>query len=207
MCVDKIKIDKDFINRGLNTFNIERYLKTTYGELVLEEHDKITDITPFLQDSYGEDGDCTLISILTIVKFYNPKLEPKEIYNYIEKIAKKYLYNGSWGTIPTFNKAIVKKVLTHFNINKEIVSKYIKDVGFNADTIIKQIKNDIPVIISISKDGRNYYDNHTITIIGYNVYKNKENKKIIIFRVYDNWIRKISFLDYQLLRKDCMICY
>jgi hypothetical protein len=28
-----------------------------------------------------------------------------------------------------------------------------------------------------------------------------------MFRVYDNWRMIVSFLDYAVLREDCMICY
>jgi len=168
---------------------------------------KHIDVIPYLQNDYGEEGDCTLVSILTVVKFYKPELNKREVYDYIEKIAKKYLYKSTWGTLPFFNKNIVKEVFKHFDIDKQVFLKSIKGLGFNENTIINQLKNSIPVIISITRDGRNYYDNHTITIVGYNIYENENGKKKIMFRIYDNWKMTVSFLDYDVLRNDCIICY
>ena len=62
-------------------------------------------------------------------------------------------------------------------------------------------------MISIQKDGRDYYNQHTITIIGYMIFEDAENKKRFLFKVYDNWYSKITFLDYTILGIDCAICY
>lgn len=186
MCMDKPKINEKHKNKTINSGNFENYLKDTYGKVTLKDFKQILKIKPFLQKNFGGEGDCTLIAILTIIQFYKPELNANEIYNYIEKIAKKYLYGEKRGTFPGFNKTIIKEVFNHFNINKKVFSKYIKNIGFNEKTIINQIKANTPIILSITKDGRNCYDNHTITIIGYSLYKNENNKDILLLRVYDN---------------------
>ncbi len=186
MCMDKPKIDEKYINTRLLGGNLNHYLEDNYGIVRLKEYRELPFVKAFLQKDYGGNGDCTLTSILTIVEFYRPELDSNEVYDYIEKIAKKYLYTETWGTFPGFNKAIVKEVFSHFNINKKVFSKYIKNIGFNENTIIEQIKSYIPIIISITRDGRKYYESHTITIIGYNKYEDKDGKQIIMLRVYDN---------------------
>ncbi len=206
MCMNKPKVSGKYMSIRISGSNINNYLKENFGTPTLQEYKQLN-VKPFLQKDYGGDGDCTLAAILTVVKFYKPDLDTNEVYNYIEKIAKKYLYNPNWGTFPGFNKSITKEVFSYFGINKNVISKYFKNIGFNENTIIQQIQNNTPVIISITADGRKYYDNHTITIIGYSIYKNENDEKRIMFRVYDNWRMIVSFLDYAVLREDCMICY
>lgn len=184
--MDKPKVDEKYKNKVINDSNFEGYIKSTYGEVSLKDFKQIIKITPFLQQNFGGDGDCTLTSILTVVKYYKPELDENEVYNYIEKIAKKYLYHEQRGTMPTFNKAIIKEVFNYFGITKKVSSRYFKGIGFNQTTIINELKQNHPIIISLEKDGREYYKNHTVTIIGYSFYKTKNNKDILLLRIYDN---------------------
>lgn len=186
MCMNKPKVDKQYYNKRLSGANLENYLKDTYGELKIKSYKQIPNVKPFLQKDYGGEGDCTLTSILTTTGFYRCELNMNDVYNYIEKVAKKYLYHPNIGTNPFFNKNIVKEVFKYFKIQNPVSSKLIKGIGFNAYTIINEIKNAHPVILSITNDGRSYYKNHTITIVGYNIYEDKNGKEIIIFRVFDN---------------------
>ena len=106
-----------------------------------------------------------------------------------------------------FNNSIIKEVFSLFKINRKPLSKHFKSLGFNENTIINELKQNRPVMISIQKDGRDYYNQHTITIIGYMIFEDAENKKRFLFKVYDNWYSKITFLDYTILGIDCAICY
>lgn len=93
MCMDKPKVSEEYKNKVINDSNFEGYIKSTYGEVSLKDFKQIIKITPFLQQDFGGEGDCTLVSILTVVKYYKPELDENKVYNYIEKIAKKYLYH------------------------------------------------------------------------------------------------------------------
>ena len=208
MCMDKPKVEEKWVRKRLMVSNITTYLNDNgFDWRTIPENFTIKNIKSFLQKDYGGDGDCTLTSILTIVKYYKPKLDDNEVYNYIEKIAKKYLYQEKWGTFPGFNKVIVQEVFKHFNIMKNVISKYFKGIGFNQNTIINELKQNHPVIISLANDGRKYYNNHTITIIGYMIFQDINGKKRTIFKTYDNWYSGHALLDYEILRADCMICY
>lgn len=208
MCMDKPKISERWTKRRMISTNINDYLiDLGFVSPKIESHYTINKITPFLQEKYGGSGDCTLTSILTVVKYYKPELDDNVTYNYIEKVAKKYFYNEKIGTFPGFNKGIVKEVFKHFNIEKSVTTKYFKKIGFNENTIINQLKQNHPVIISIQNDGRNYYTTHTITIMGYISMIDLNNKKRTFFKVYDNWFSTSSIIDYEILRQDCMICY
>lgn len=204
-------IPTNFISKRLTVTNIKQYLQQVYnfGGQITELHRKQLSVPVFLQNNYGKSGDCTLTSILTLTKYYNKSADTNDVYDYIEDIAtKKYFYNGdSYGTIPFFNKTILKQTFKQFGINRKVTSKYLKDIGFNLETILQCLDNNTPVIISIFRDGRKYYDNHTITIIGYVQYKDENGKIMTILQVYDNWFSSYSFLDYNAICNISMICY
>ena len=49
-------------------------------------------------------------------------------------------------------------------------------------------------------DGRNYYSNHSVLIVGYREYPLNNSKKAIRFLiVQDNWNKNVSFIDYDKL--------
>lgn len=200
----------EFISKRLTATNIKEYLQKVYGmgNEIREVSRKQLSAPIFLQKNYGQDGDCTLTSILTLAKYYNKDLDTQEVYNYIEKIAKQCLYNGNtYGTIPLFNKHIIKRVFQHFGIEKQIQTKYLKGVGFELESILDQLNQDIPVMISMFRDGRKYYDSHTITIMGYIQYRDEHNKNITMLMVHDNWFGSYSFLDYKPICAFSQICY
>ena len=107
-----------------------------------------------------------------------------------------------------FNKAIIKETFKKFNINHSITSKYVKNIGFNLETIKNLIDANIPIILSLTSDGRDYYKVHSITIIGYVTYKNVEtNQEKTLLQVYDNWFTGPGLIDYEALNSVCEICY
>ena len=95
MCfINKPKINS-YTGKRLTINNIFNYLKEIkFGEKINSTKIKMIKMQSFLQEDYGKSNDCTLTSILTIAKFYNPSLDTQEVYNFIEKIAEKYLYGG-----------------------------------------------------------------------------------------------------------------
>ena len=203
-------IAPEFVNKRLTATNIREYLQKVYGmgNEIKEVNRKQLSVPIFLQRNYGKDGDCTLTSILTLTKYYNKSLDTQTVYDYIEKIANKYLYNGdAYGTIPVFNKTITKQTFNHFGISKKISTRYFKDLGYNLQSIMDLLDNDTPVMISMFKDGRSYYDSHTITIIGYVQYRDEYDQTITMLMVHDNWFSSYSFLDYNPICAISEICY
>lgn len=191
MCfMNKPKIDEKYLKVRLADNNVMAYVKSFFkssdGVKILKS--KTIPMKSFLQKNYGKDGDCTLSSILTLIYFYTKgKYSDIEIYDYIEKIAKKYLYNGDfYGSIPIFNKSIIQNVFKHFGVDKQVTCKYFKNAGFNLQNIQNILDANQPIVISIYKDGRKYYENHTITIIGYSIYTNNNNETKVLLKVLDN---------------------
>ena len=97
-----------------------------------------------------------------------------------------------------FIKPIFNNSLKYFKINKNTSFKCIKNIGFNFNFIKEQINDGNPMILSLLNDGRNFYKNHSVTIIGYNIIKTSKQTLNMIL-VYDNWSKAISYIDYNKL--------
>lgn len=193
------------LNIILSKDNLEQYIVDTYGNnynyfFKCGEH--LLNIKPLIQAEYGEDNDCTLVSILTILNYRIGNLNLNYWYSIIERVAKKYFYTGQTGTLPFFINSIMKRVTPEYNS----YVRYLKNIGFNFNTIKRQLDRDNPVIISMMNDGRNVYKNHSIVVIGYNMYK-IDNRNIRILAVYDNWSREVRYIDYERLSMISSINY
>jgi hypothetical protein len=140
------------------------------------------------------------VSITIIIHFWFPSIDVNVIYSQVETIAKKYGYNMN-GTPSNTIKTIYQESLNVFKIPYRARSKYLKSVGFTWHFIKDNFDHsNIPIILNIWKDGRNYYHNHTVLVIGYVEGKNKR-----MLAVYDNWFKDISYVDYDKLNTICSI--
>ena len=186
----------------LDRKNLDKYLLETYGKEGFEEVAKCTiPIRGLNQSEYGDVYDCTLVSIATIVRYYlNYTVETEEIYNYTEEIAKKFLYRGDhWGTFFIVIKSIFDRILRHYGLpasKKQMIYKGC--LGYNFKTIKTQIDAMVPIILSMANDGRDYYKNHSVVIMGYRIMK-KDDIEVPILVVLDNWTKLVSYIDYNKL--------
>lgn len=160
----------------LNTEYPNRGKRTRYDVLSLR---------PLLQKNYGEKNDCTITSLACIFG--------EGHYAEIEKIAKKYGYDGKKkGTNPLTVKAIMKDFLRKWKmLSPKPFSAYGKGAGWTFNLITQLIKNRIPVVLNLWDDGRGYYHDHSVVIVGIEEY---ERAKFLL--VYDNWNSSISYIDY-----------
>ena len=186
------------MNMRLNSSNLGAYLVDAYGckNQVFQEAPHIIEATPLLQSNYGGDMDCSLVSILTILKQRNPGVTENDLpyhYDLIERIAKRYFYKDTIGTLPIFISGIMKKI---FNI--PVVGKYGKGIGFNFKSIKKQLDKNNLVILSMWNDGRDIYKKHSVIVAGYQCYK-IDGKDVRLLAIYDNWAKEIRYIDYKKL--------
>ena len=194
-------IKSKFNKKRLTEYNIKKYLLEKYpdcGESIISVNRKVINMEGFCQSDYGipKDSDCTLTSIMTCIYYYlKNQLNDVAIYNTVRKTANKYFFSSSFGTNPIIIKNIYDKSLKAFNINYKTKSGYLKNIGYNLAAIKNSINKNNPVIISMFNDGRDYYKNHSIVIIGYETFKIKE-KKVDMLIVYDNWGKSKSYIDY-----------
>ena len=153
----------------------------------------IPDIKPLLQNDYGEANDCTLTSITTVLSWMLPQIDVKTIYYLVENFARKYGYTGKNGTNPLVIKTIYQKILNYFQLPFVAKSHYLKNIGYTFDYIKNQVMTK-PILLNLSSDGRKYYCNHSVLIIGY---CEAVNGKLLI--VYDNWSKQYSLIDFNKL--------
>ena len=181
---------------SLNENNIKSYLEVEYqyteNNLIKRQ---IADIVPLLQNDYGGINDCALTSITTVMHHFMPSIRSEIIYYTVEEIAKKYFYSSEKGTNPLLINMIFNKVLKKFGFDYQSKSRYLKNVGYNFKTIQQSINIQMPVLLNMTNDGRNYYKNHTVLVIGY--LTNGQDIKILI--VLDNWSKEIKYIDYNKL--------
>lgn len=162
------------------TQTILRHEYPKLGKLVLHRHNIGK---PLLQKDYGGDLDCTITSLAYIFGANR--------YCEIENIAVKYGYNADKrGTNPLTVKSIMRRLGA-----KNPQSRYIKGVGWTFNTIKGIVDKGVPIVLNLWEDGRGYYKNHSVTVVGYETYDSGE--KFLI--VYDNWNDVPCLIDYNKL--------
>lgn len=166
------------VRSGLDEKNLKLFYKDL-GKFICKKSLKCKAL---LQKNYGDVNDCTLTSMACIFG--------EEYYDKIEKTAIKYGHNTRNGT----NPFTVKQIMTSLGFNGTAYSSYGKNIGYNYTKIKSLIDNNILIILNITNDGRNYYKNHSVTIIGYEEYV---NHKFLL--VYDNWCENVCYIDYDKL--------
>lgn len=159
----------NYKNEYPNAGSIVRY-KRNYGKALV-------------QADYGKDLDCTITSLAYV-------FGGAEKYDEVERIATQYGYNGDkTGTCPLVIKKIMKRMGA-----KNPKSAYGKGIGWSFETIVKIVDKGTPILLNMWDDGRHWYHDHTVTVIGYEEYK---NARFLV--VYDNWVAAPSMIDYDKL--------
>lgn len=172
----------------------------SYAHFPCPEPKLVPGVKSLLQNDYGERDDCTLTSITCVIKWMRPSLDVNEIYNKVEETAKKYGYRGQGGTPNLVIKSLYQNIIKSFGLNKVVHSRYFKNIGFGWRYIKKEINEFQPILLNLWKDGRNFYQNHTILIVGYLEVLDKK-----FLAVYDNWYHGVSYVDYNKLSVICSI--
>lgn len=187
----------------LTSVNVLGYISEQYpkSKMINKEKEKMLNITSFQQSLFGKkgDGDCTLVSLMTCLYYYlKEEIDKTLLYDAIRSKAEKRFFSEKIGLLPFFTLGLYKKLLKQFSLKHSAKSAWFKGIGYNFNTIKKCIDNNIPVVLSITNDGRGYYKNHSVTVVGYRAYK-ADNKEIKMLILYDNWAFSESLLDYNKL--------
>ena len=143
-----------------------------------------------LQKDYGEEYDCTLTSIAAIFG--------EEHYALIEGHAKKCGYDGKKrGTNPFMVASIMERTMKSLGLRGVVHSRYGKGIGFTWRCLENLLRKGHRVVLNISTDGRGYYKNHSVLVIGIAKYGSHR-----LLAVYDNWNYGVSYVDFDKL---CMV--
>ena len=68
------------MNLPITSFNIKEYVNNTYGNISSYSYKNIILTHSFLQNDFGKENDCALVSILTVINYYKKNLDLKEAY-------------------------------------------------------------------------------------------------------------------------------
>lgn len=200
---------KYLTNKAITEKNVEQYIAEKFGKNCtarLQSKEVIQGLNPLLQNDYGLAGDCTVTSMtFLLVSLYHKPVQ--EVYDIVEAIDKKYGYNGERGTIPLLINSILRQAEQKLNKKpSKWRSGYIKNVGFNFNTIMKCVKQNKPMILSMTNDGRGYYSNHSVSVVGYAQYVVDNHIQRFLI-VYDNWTKEESYIDYDIMWSVCSLNY
>lgn len=122
-------------------------------------------------------------------------------------MAIKLGYKGNIGTNPLVIRTLMWALFNEYKIKKSCCSCYLKGIGITIKLIKKLIDKNIPIILNLSVDGRDYYKDHSVLIIGYKEIKLSNNKKMFFLKIKDNWTKETTYIDYSKLGMICSINY
>lgn len=190
--------------------NLLKYLTDKYDVNSVQSCIKVNQLegmTPLLQDDYGKDYDCTLTAITQILLYYLKGKTPEEIYNVVAACAEKLGFVEGWGTNPLVMRTLMNQAAKKLGLKKAATVKYGKITGYSFCRIKALIDAGRPIMLSMYKDGRDFYDDHSITVIGYGEYKVDNKHTAHMLKVYDNWYKEMCYVDYDLIHLFSSIHY
>lgn len=168
--LDYTRLEQEYPNRGKQTY---RKLLTGYKAL--------------LQRDYGLAQDCTLTCLACIFG--------AEHYGDIERVAQRHGYNGdTYGTHPWTVKPIMAEFMAAQGLHGSAKAAYGKGIGWCFGTVRRLIEGGMPVVLNLWRDGRGYYADHSVVIIGV-----EEYRRARFLVVYDCWNDSASLIDYNKL--------
>lgn len=162
-------------------------LRSYYEPGELRKSATLKTVPIMLQKDYGEEMDCTVTSLAAI-------FGGSDSYPLIERIAKKYGYTGKRGSNPVVVRKIMAEIMKELGVHGTPRSAYGKNICWKFDTIQMILSRNEPVILNLWDDGRHYYHDHTVTVIGMRLY---EHGRFLV--VYDNWNKTPGLIDYDKL--------
>ena len=193
----------------INNSNLLEYLKKKYNVENIQNCIKVNQLfgmEPLLQEDFGGDNDCTLTAIATILMKYTDA-DPTTIYSVVAKHGKKLGYTDKGGTNPLVMRTVMNLSAKELGVKKKAVVRYGKNVSYNFAGIKQHIDAGRPLMLSMFKDGRDFYDDHSIVVIGYGEYKIDNKRKAKMLKVYDNWYKEVCYVDYDLIHTFSSIHY
>lgn len=185
--------------------DINKYLSARYnGEPLLVDKGRglIMNRQSMEEITGRKVNNCTLVAISRVLMYYRNRYHKytidrsiKDIYLKVEEIAREYGYTDKKGTIPFFVKNITQDVFEEYGVKVKCRGHYIWSFE-------KQVKREIlagrPVILNIA---RGVYRNHTVTVIGYCIYK-VNGKEYPVLKVADGWNKGMHYIDYNAFARD-----
>ena len=169
-----------FEGQRLSNSNIEKYA----GWPILHRPKIVPGVRSLLQK------DSEFSCLTAIINWMQPRTNIRDVYETVEGLKGIQF------------KTLYQNAINHFGLHKKVHAKYLKKIGYNWELIKKEINEFQPIILKLWKDGRNFYKNQTVLVVGYVEIAEKN-----FLAVYDNQEYKIGYIDYDKLSLISSIYY
>lgn len=167
----------------------EKNASDTYS--LVEE--MILPVGHYLCNMWEENNNCTLVSMMNILEYYQGSEEEKFFQD--KELAHKYILekakqlNFSEKGLPVYkNSRFVRMIFKSLKLFARNKSHYIP----TKKSVLRELKAKRPVMLSLASG---YYYNHTVTVSGYVTYRNNRTKKCYTFlTLADAWHKEERYL-------------
>lgn len=169
----------------------DAYVKDRYGRECHMETEKELSLESFSMSDISTDANnCVLTGITRILSYHlKGKVSVTEIYCQVKTVAMQKGFSTKKGLPFHKIRGVLKLVAEAFGLQScRVKSVYLFRI-FHA--VKKEIDAGNPVLLNISWG---YYKNHTVTGIGYRIYK-RNRRTCLFIVVYDGWTNQKMFLD------------
>lgn len=182
------------------------YIRTLYGDNYrLKDKQFLTSVNDFPQSIFEKAANnCTLTSLTRLLLFFRETHFPlvpanaQAVYRAARDVFSKYGYHpvkvhslrnriryGPWN-IANMSRDVLKV----FGYMEPIVKNhYIMKRRY----IIDEIRKGKPVMLNIAFGD---YSNHTVSVVGYDLYEKEGSMDRFFVAVYDGWSRRLRYIDW-----------
>jgi len=177
--------------------NPQAYVDDRYhGHWTVKEEKRIDGVPALLQRTFnGGKNNCTLTSITAIFRYYHDHgyaSIPDDVFTIQQDardIAVRHFFKDEKGTPPTRISTIVTKLWDHYGYTGHSSSRYL----WKWSTFERELLANRPFILNMANG---FYKNHSVTGIGYIIYKKPGYADVVLLEVLDNRSEDVRYIDF-----------
>ncbi|TCI25894.1 hypothetical protein EVJ30_13540 [Exiguobacterium sp. SH5S13] len=175
----------------------EAYMNDRYhGHWTLTSKQHIDGVPVLLQKAFnGGKNNCTLTSMTAIFRYYHDHGYPNipddvfQLQQDAREIALAHQFKDEKGTPPTRISAIVTKLWSRYGYDGHGSSRYL----WKWSTFEREMSAGRPFILNMANG---FYKNHSVTGIGYMIFKKPGFPDVVLLEVLDNRSQNIRYIDF-----------
>ena len=176
----------------------------------LEKRVTIDTVGKALCQDFGNHSNCTLVGAYNLLTHYKTSGElkdipeaPETLYSAVREVGDNYGYNyDKEKGIPVYNNRRFMKTLANRLMDKKV--KVRAEYMVPAGRAVRLLDRGIPYILSIAYGI--YYD-HTVTVYGYETYRNMQTGRRYTFLIInDEWDAEERYLPWTNLDRFRITC-
>jgi hypothetical protein len=148
---------------------------------------KLLNVLPQKQTNGG--NDCTLVSMVTLLKYYLPEESFDDLYTSVRRALGKAYHPGR-GTAPYAIVPALRALCLKYNLPFIPKEAHLKNIGYTYARMVESIERGEPFLLQLFNHP--VYKSHTVTGYGYR----ESDRRIII---HDNWVAGVMPIKYDKL--------